>query len=143
MEKLLVCAILLYEKLITESEYKTILDALFIESPEDELLLELEWNSDITNAMVIIRMYFSEEKFDYFIFGKFFVKKLQEIYNNSDMDINEFGNKMYGVWKSMPGYLQHLQPFHILSYADDPLSWGDVEQTKKIYKEIFTYYDEK
>lgn len=32
------------------------------------------------------------------------------------------------------------EPFHTLSYADDPLSWNDEKQTRKLYEELFEFY---
>lgn len=29
-----------------------------------------------------------------------------------------------------------MEPFRILCCADDPMSWGDVEQTRKLYEEM-------
>ncbi len=43
-------------------------------------------------------------------------------------DIKQFAEKMYSLWKVLPTAIQHKQPFYMLSYADDPLSWGDIEQ---------------
>ncbi|MCI8403228.1 MAG: hypothetical protein HFI38_14250 [Lachnospiraceae bacterium] len=44
-------------------------------------------------------------------------------------------------WESLPGNIQNIEPFWILSYADDPLSWGDEEQTRNIYKQMLHYYE--
>lgn len=41
MEELLVYAILLYEKLVTENEYNKRLDALFLKHPDNDDLLYL------------------------------------------------------------------------------------------------------
>lgn len=37
-------------------------------------------------------------------------------------------------------FLDEEQPFWTLSYADDPLSWGDEEQSKALYEEAFDFY---
>ena len=46
MEELLVYVLLLYEELVTESEYRKRLDELFISNPENDDLLYLEWETD-------------------------------------------------------------------------------------------------
>lgn len=33
-----------------------------------------------------------------------------------------------------------IEPFHTLSYDDNPLSWGDEEQTRKIYEDFFDFH---
>lgn len=52
MEELLVYAILLYEKLVTENEYNKRLDALFLKHPDNDDLLYLEWETDLKKAIV-------------------------------------------------------------------------------------------
>ena len=47
---------------------------------------------------------------------------------------------MYGLWESLPGNIQDIEPFWTLSYADEPLSWGDEEQTRDIYEYMLDYY---
>ncbi len=76
---------------------------------------------------------------DFDRFGRALFGLLKPIYNSKD--IHEFGNAMYSLWESMAGNLQDMEPFWTLSYADDPLSWEDVEQTRKIYEEMLAYYD--
>jgi hypothetical protein len=34
-----------------------------------------------------------------------------------------------------------MEPFWTLSYADDPLSWGEERQTHEIYEKMFGYYE--
>lgn len=60
-----------------------------------------------------------------------------------EADIKQFANKMYSLWKNLPDKLQDEQPFFQLSYADDPLSWGDEKQTRSIYEKMFHYYENK
>ena len=51
MEELLVYAVLLYEELIPENEYRKRLDELFLNNPENDDLLYLEWETDLKKAM--------------------------------------------------------------------------------------------
>lgn len=64
---------------------------------------------------------------------------LKPIYES--MDIHRFGSAMYSLWENLPGNLQLIKPFRTLSYADDPLAWGDVEQSREIYEEMLDYYE--
>ena len=52
MEELLVYAILFYEDIITEEQYQKELDKLFLKNPSDEMLLYLEWETDIKKAII-------------------------------------------------------------------------------------------
>ena len=54
MEELFVYLILLYEKIITYDLYQKKLDSLFIENPNNEILLNLERNN-----LLIQNIYFS------------------------------------------------------------------------------------
>ena len=64
MEELLVYAILLYEELITEDEYNKRLDELFLNTPEDNELLYLEWETDMKKAIIYIRTHIDYNNLD-------------------------------------------------------------------------------
>ena len=55
MEELLVYALLLDENIITEEEYNQRLNERFLDNSEDEHLLHLIWETDITNARIYIK----------------------------------------------------------------------------------------
>ena len=139
MEELLVYVLLLAEEIVTDISYKNRLDELFLENPESEILLHLEWESDLKKAIVYIRTHINYSIFNYELFGKILMDKLSDYYYNCS-DINKFGNEMYLLWTSLPTHIQGEQPFHILSYADDPLGYGDENQTRKLYEDMFAYY---
>lgn len=143
MEILLACILLWSEDYMTQTEYEEILHKLFLEHPEDEFLLELEWNSaDFKQTIALVHYYYLEhiDIFDSTIFGSFLFEKLYHIFLQEENDIQRFAEKMYKLWTSLPPLLQHVEPFHALCYADDPLSWGDEQQTKQIYINTFSYY---
>ena len=54
MEELLTYMILLSEELVPESEYYKRLDELFLNHPENDDLLYLEWETDIKKAVVYV-----------------------------------------------------------------------------------------
>ena len=139
MEELLVYAILLYEELVTENEYRKRLDELFLNNPEDDNLLCLEWETDIKKAIIYIRTHIDYNNLDLELFGRILMNKLKVVYVNCS-DIKHFASQMYSLWGSLPGSIQNIEPFFTLSYADDPLSWGNEEQTRNIYEYMLNYY---
>ena len=139
MEELLVYAILLYEDLVTENEYSKRLDELFLNDPENEDLLYLEWETDIKKAIIYIRTNIDYNNLEIERFGRILISKLKAVYVNCS-DIKCFASRMYHLWESLPGNIQNIEPFWTLCYADDPLSWGDEKQTRNIYEHMLSYY---
>lgn len=139
MEELLVYALLLCEELVTENEYSKRLDELFLSSPENDDLLCLEWETDIKKAIIYIRTHIDYNCLDLDRFGRILMGKLEVIYEKCP-DIKYFATRMYHLWESLPGNIQNLEPFWTLCYADDPLSWGDEEQTRNLYEHMLSYY---
>lgn len=139
MEELLVFALLLCEEIVSEDEYLKRLDELFLQSPENDDFLYLEWVTNIKEAIIYIRTNIDYKIFDYELFGRILMEKLR-IYYKECLDIKSFSERMYFLWENLPFYIQDKQPFYILSYADDPLSWGDEEQARNIYESMLNYY---
>ena len=98
MEELLVFAVLLYEKLVTKDEYNKRLDELFLDHPENDDLLYLEWETDTKNIITYIRTHIDYNTFDYEQFGKILMNKLKVCYKNCS-DIRCFADQMYGLWE--------------------------------------------
>lgn len=48
---------------------------------------------------------------------------------------------MYSLWQNLPEQISYVEPFYILSYADDPLSWGDEKQARELYENAIGYYN--
>lgn len=139
MEELLVYALLFYQELLIETEYNKRLDEMFLNDPENDDLLYLEWETDIKKAITYVRTHINYNNLDISLFGKILMSKLKEVYKNYS-DIREFAGRMYNLWEALPGNLQDIEPFWALSYADDPLSWGDEGQTRNIYESMLCYY---
>lgn len=139
MEELLVYVILFYEGLVTENEYNEHLDELFLGTPENDDLLYLEWETDINKAIIYVRAHVDYKNLDLEQFGRSLMDKLKVIYANCS-DIKYFASRMYSLWESLPKNIQDIEPFWTLCYADDPLSWGDEEQTRNIYEHMLSYY---
>ena len=139
MEKLLVYAILLDEELITENEYRKRLDELFLNNPENDDLLYLEWETDFKKAIIYLRTHIDYKNLDLERFGKILMSKLRVAYLKYS-DIKCFASRAYRLWKNLPGDIQNIEPFWALCYADDPFSGGDEEQTRNIYEQMLNYY---
>lgn len=139
MEEMLVYAVLLSEGLATENDYRKRLDELFLSTPENDDLLNLEWETDIKEAIIYVRTHIDYKNFDYERFGEIMMSKLEVCYKNCP-DIKEFASQMYRLWERLPGNIQDIEPFFTLCYADEPLSYGDETQTRTIYEHMFDYY---
>lgn len=140
MEELFVYAILWSEELVTENEYYTRLDELFLGNPENDDLLYLEWETDIKKAIIYVRTHTDYKNLDIERFGRILMSKLKAVYINCS-DIKYFASRMYNLWESLPGNIQNIEPFWTLCYADEPLSWGDEKQTRDIYEYMLNYYN--
>lgn len=139
MEELLVFAFLLCEEIVTKDEYDKRLDELFLDNVENEDLLYLEWETDIKKSIIYIRTYIDYNALDYDLFGRILMRKLK-VYYKSCSDIKSFADQMFNLWEALPGDIQDREPFFTLCYADEPLSWGDEEQTRTIYEDMLNYY---
>lgn len=144
VDQLLSYATLLSVGLMSAKEYNKVLDELFLDMPEDPLLLDLEFvSSDINKTVSIIQRYCAEHPVNYDIFGRYIINGLKEAYYNYGIDIKGFALKAYALWGALPSVIALNEPFRTLSYADDPLSWCDEKQTRELYEEMFRFYDKK
>ncbi len=133
MEKLLAYAYLLGMDLIPEAIYEEKLNELFLENPADEDLLELEFLSGNRKETVIyIRTHIDYNSMDFDRFGRALFGLLKPIY--ASMDFHRFESAMYSLWENLPGNLQMVIPFWTLSYADDPLSWGNEKKRREKFE---------
>ena len=140
IERLLSYATLLNCELMTLNKYNDYLNEIFLQHPDNDLLLELQWcSNDIKNTIGTICEYSSKVEIDYDVFGKLFFNELKLAYK--EMDINSFAAKAYSAWNLLPDKIKEIEPFFTLCYADDPLSWGDENQTREHYENTFVYYE--
>ena len=68
-----------------------------------------------------------------FLDDRILMGKLKGVYVNC-VDLKWFAGRMYRLWEGLPGSIQSIEPFWMLCYADDPLSWGDEAQSRSIYE---------
>lgn len=139
MNELLAYAILLCERIVSDGLFNVQLDKIFLESPNDGKLLELECMGNAEKAAASVRALFDYSKLDKVRFGKAIMKELNE-YSRSCGITEQFGKKMYLLWKSLPGCIRDEEPFSVFTYADEPLSWGDEQQSRELYEKAFYYY---
>jgi len=146
MEELMAYAYLYREGLMSGEEWREKLDQLFLENPEDDLLLELEWESrSVKETTARVWSYWGAHasEFSADTFGRILMSCLKKLYQQEGMDIRYFAGRMYDLWEGLPPWLQDVQPFWTLCYADDPLSWGDEAQTRELYQWALEYYEQE
>lgn len=141
VERLLSYAILLICGLSSLDKYNEYLDGIFLQYPDNDLLLELECcSSDAKTTVATIQKYSAEfeNELDYDIFGASLFRELKLAYE--EMDIKNFAKIAYLIWGLLPNCIEQVEPFWTLCYADDPLSWGDERQTRELYENMLNYY---
>lgn len=139
MEELIVYAVLCSIGYCKYDEYIEKLDQLFLQNPQDEVLLDLEGRA-YKDAMLHLCYLFNEMQLDIDKFSRKLMSKLKGIYIDEN-NLAEFGKRMYQLWQYLPKEISEEEPFYILSYADDPLSWGDEKQCRELYEKAIYYYD--
>lgn len=143
MERL-ICKTLLWKiGLSTGEDYNAKLDKMFLENSNCNLLLELEsCSSNCDSTFDILQRFWKYEFKDFSLdaFEKCLLADLKKIYFSNAFTLEDFGKKCYSLWRELPSELHMIEPFHILSYADDPLSWNDEVQTRKLYEDLFNFY---
>ncbi|MBR1738269.1 MAG: hypothetical protein IJ736_14885 [Firmicutes bacterium] len=137
MEELFVYALLYVTGYEEIDEYCRVLDRLFLNDPENEELLDLEWMDD-KDAMFHLFYLMQTEPMNYDKFGTFLMNKLDLIYRKSKID--DFVEKMYRLWKNMPDTVSREEPFYTFCYADDCLYCGDEQQCRELCEKTLNYY---
>ena len=119
-EQLAFYGVLLASGLCSLEEYNAFLHELFLASPENELLLELEMCSSCekdTVAKLLALRSLDRDAFAVILFSW-----LEELYRRNDRSLREFGALLYRVWQKLPDF-EYDQPFHQLNYIADDLEW--------------------
>ncbi|MBQ7953327.1 MAG: hypothetical protein IJ332_01115 [Clostridia bacterium] len=139
MEELLVYAILICEGFDLEDEFHNRLDEIFINNPNNDVLLELECMNNIKNQVVYIRVNFDYNNFNIESFGKTLMKKLTVAYHSTNLRC--FTGMMFSLWEALPGNIQEIEPFHTLAYGDEPLCYNDEQQSRLLIEKMLNYYE--
>lgn len=147
IEELIAINMLMCTGLADKNEFSEQLDKRFLGCRENDIdykiLLELECANNISeiNDVTSDYMYKNIQNFDKIKYGKALMNRIRDIYYEST-DFEKFTDRIYHFWQSLrPTDLKFEEPFIILSYADDPLSWGDEQQSRKLYESALNYYD--
>ncbi len=144
IEELLACATLLKAGLMSNKEYESVLDALFMKMPENALLLDLEYvSTNMDKTISIVCRYYEEHSVDFVVFGQSLMDVLRKAYSREGTDLEDFAAKTYAAWETLPSAIQITEPFWTMNYAYEPLFWGDGKQTRDLYEKMFCFYDEQ
>ena len=151
MEELFVYAVFLINGFDVEDEYNVLLDKLFMNDPENKDYLELEmFGGNISESIVYIFTHSDTESFDIENFGKLFVDLLRRFYKSTineycncrnkseQFALEEFARRSNDISKTLPQHFQQKDPFYIMLYADEPLSWGILSSPKNYIIEYLT-----
>lgn len=144
MEELYAELLLCYIGFHFSDRYNALLASNLLSNPENEMYLKLEdGSSDSLNSVVRFKRYWDYECGDFHcdLFGKQLFSGLKAAYDTHAFEISDFGNRCSKLWHMLPDSVSVAEPFYTLSYADDPLSWGDEVQTRELYEKVFTFYD--
>ncbi len=139
MEELLAYAILICEGFDWEDEFHSRLDEMFLNNPNNDDLLELECMSNIKNQIVYIRANFDYNNINIENFGKTLMKKLTVAYHSTNLRC--FTGMMFSLWETLPGNIQDIEPFHTLTYGDEPLCYNDEQQSRLLIEKMLNYYE--
>lgn len=143
MESLIASAFLWENGLGTYEEYNKILDEKFLENPNSDIFLELEWcSSDRDKTFSVINNFWNYEYFQSFnvdIFGERLFHGLESVYMSNSISLNEFDKRCYQLWNCLPAEINQIEPFWTLNYAGDYLSYGDDAQARELYEKAFLF----
>lgn len=143
MEELYAELLLWYVGVHSSDRYNVLLDAKFLKDSKNELYLELEgYSSDLLSSMGRFTRYWDYECDDFHpdLFGKQLFSGLKALYDTNTIEISDFGDRCRKLWRVLPDAICETAPFQALSYADEPLSWGDEVQTRQLYENAFAFY---
>lgn len=143
MEELLAEYFLWNTGLKTQHDYENLLHSLFLENPQNEFLMELEYNTNnYKNTAGHISTYLENNSsdLDLDVLGRKIVTELHKIYDLSIFNLHEFGKLCCELrWTIVNNFdeLGFEKPFFLMSIADEI----NDNNKKEFYSEIFHYYD--
>ena len=122
-----------------EKSFEDTLNQYFLEDPEDELLLELEFiSADLNKALGVLNKGIAySPKYDGAKCTAMLCKRLEELYHNTSLE--EFAPCASRLWQKLPGGA----PLSDLGYADSAFAKKDMERADAIYREMFRYYSDE
>lgn len=117
------------------SLYSDTLDRLFLDNPENKVLLSLEEMSLKESVLHTVSI-MNEREYDTAHFEKLFMKALQQVYKDTDFDI--FKRRVYSLCIHFLDDITDKEPFFTLHYAD---AADDERQCRQLYEEAMHYFD--
>ena len=140
MEPLIVSALLYYAGFRNLDDFDSQLDSAFLADPDNRVLLDLE-TSDTKSALIHVLSFLNPDKIDMDVFGRLLMRTLKAEYQKAGPDLSSFANKTHLLYSYISAGVGFTDPFDILSYADDPLSWGNETQCRELYQKAFDWYE--
>lgn len=151
MEKLTALLLLFLSGFGSAEPYFAELDRLFLESPDDSFLFELEdCLKDLREHWARVSECFAANIGGYDIknFGRELSGGVQEFFDENvstgKITLRKFGRMGYQLWLLLSDLNidVHSDPYVVLCYADEPLDYGDEKQSLKLYRYFFDFYKE-
>ena len=126
-----------------ENNYEETLNQYFVQNPEDEFLLELEYfSSDLEKSLNMLKRNFAyyPNKYDGHKFASIICKQLEEIYENTTL--KEFVPCAYRLWQILPMDRRGKAPLSDLCYFTKSPAKKDLVRADATYREMFRYYSD-
>ena len=143
MEKLAALCCLWANGLGTKEDYYAELDKLFLLSPKDDFLLELEDLGGNSRAAWLRMSLLVESSLNANGFGKELLAVLERVYIENRLSPLEFGERRLHMLYNLPHKIADNEPFHSLFFADIPYDeYYDEGRTCEIYQKAFDYFRE-
>ena len=140
VEELLAYAYLIRAGFHFEEALAKRIDELYMAHPDDRDLAELEWISgDLKETLYYIFARVNNDDIDREKFGKALMELIKPFYQS--MEIHDFAKASGLLGSYLPADLYDEKPFCYLHFANEPLAWDDVKQTRKLYGEMLNYYE--
>ena len=123
-----------------QGDYERVLDRLFLEDPDNEVLLDLMGRPKKDALLHTVSLMMNLAQSDGNHFGRSMMSALKPIYASEGT--KDFAKLAHELWSLLPGHLADEEPFLTLLYADECLHFGDERQCRELYEKALHYYDE-
>lgn len=142
MEKLAALCLLWAFDLGSKEDYCALLDGMFLDSPDDDLLFDLEnLTNDVLATLARLKdLVFLYREFDDYAFGGELFSGLEKFCDSGAVTMQEFAERCYALWNSLPVQLDMKDPFDTLCYASD--LGDDSARQREFLQYAFNYYKE-
>lgn len=140
MEELFAYAYLMIASPDFDALYEEKLHKLFLDCPDNDDLLHLEsLCGDVKETLIYISMHVNYHLINIEKFGGHLMNLLKPIYET--VDITKFASSLYNIWQLLWGGITNQEPFFIMNYAEDHLSYGDEKEARELCENMLSFYD--